>query len=91
MNMSSGPKPSNFLDQIMKRMDQTVGAIGAGKKVPKVEEELSQQEPADRKKLILRFSQNNFEDPFVDSANEEEILKESKKRCEWKVTLPSAL
>ena len=40
--MSSGPKPSNFLDQIMKRMDQTVGAIGAGKKVPKVEEELSQ-------------------------------------------------
>ena len=88
MNMSSGQKSSDFLDQIMKRMDETIGSIGASKKVPKVEE-LPQEGLEDREKLVLRFYR--FEGPIVDCANEEELLKQFEKRCEWKVTLPSAL
>ena len=88
MNMSSGQKSSDFLDQIMKRMDETIGSIGASKKVHKVEE-LPQEGPEDREKLVLRFYR--FEGPIVDCANEEELLKQFERRCEWKVTLPSAL
>ena len=36
--MSSGQKSLNFLNRIMKRMDETIGSIGASKKVAKIEE-----------------------------------------------------
>ena len=88
MNMSSGQKSSDFLDQIMKRMDETNGSISASKKVPKVEE-LPQEGPEDREKLVLRFYR--FEAPIVNCANKEELLEHFEKRCEWKVMLPSAL
>ena len=47
MNMSTGQNSSDFLDQIMKRMDETIGSIGASKKAPKKED--------NRQKLILKF------------------------------------
>ena len=75
MNMSSGQKSSDFLDQIMKRMDETIGSIGASKKAPKEEE--------NRQRLILKFYRKNFEDPIdFDCSNEEELFKEYKRRCQ---------
>ena len=37
MNMFTGEKSPDFLDQIMKRMKETTGSIGAFKRVPKKE------------------------------------------------------
>ena len=85
MNMLSGQKSLNFLDQIMKQMDDTIGLIGASKKVPKVAE-FHQKGPVDCEELILRFYR--FEAPIVNYANEEELLIQFEKICEWKVTLP---
>ena len=82
MNMSTGQNSSDFLDQIMKRMDETIGSIGASKKAPKKEE--------NRPKLILKFYRKNFEDPIdFDCADEEKLWKEYKRRCQWKVTILS--
>ena len=84
MNMSNGQKSTDFLDQIMKRMDETIGSIGASKKAPRKEE--------NRQKLILKFYRKNFEDPIdFDCANEEELFKEYKRRCQWKVSIISGL
>ena len=69
--MSNGQKSTDFLDQIMKRMDETIGSIGASKKAPKEEE--------NRQKLILKFYRKNFEDPIdFDCADEKKLLKEFK-------------
>ena len=82
VNMFTAQKSSDFLDQIMKRMDETIGSIGASKKAPKKEE--------NRQKLILKFYRKNFEDLIdFDCANEEELYKEYKRRCQWKVSIIS--
>ena len=73
MNLYTIQKSPNFLDQIMKRMDET---ISKPKKFAKMDELALKKETVDRKKLVLKFSQNNFKALVNDCANEKELLAE---------------
>ena len=75
---------SNFLDQILKRMDETIGSINSKSKEAFLEEE----DTADREKLILKFTRNNSDTPIVDCANEDEVSEDFEERCAWKVSNP---
>ena len=73
MNLYTIQKSPNFLDQIMKRMDET---ISKPKKFAKMDELALKKGTVDRKKLVLKFSQNNFKALVNDCANEKELLAE---------------
>ena len=89
--MFTGHNSTNFLDQILKRMDETLGTSIAHKKANKSIEASRKEKEPNHEKLVLKFTRCNFDTPILDCLNEEELLAEFERRCEWKVSLPSSI
>ena len=89
--MFTGHNSPNFLDQILKRMDETLGTSVVHKKANKSKEAYRKEEKPNREKVVLKFTRCNFDTPILDCVNEEELLDEFERRCEWKVSFPSRI
>ena len=89
--MFTGNNSTNFLDQILKRMDETLGSSVVHETTNECKETFRKEENPNREKLVLKFTRCNFDTPILDCLNEEELLAEFERRCEWKVSLPSSI
>jgi len=89
--MFTGQNSTNFLDQILKSMDETLGSSVVHETTKDSKEMSRKEDNPNREKLVLKFTRCNFDTPILDCLNEEELLAEFERRCEWKVSLPSSI
>ena len=88
-NMFDYYNSSKFMNQVLKRMEQTIDTSSVSKTVFKFKKPCINIQRPKSEKLVLKFTRSNFFNKVIDFRNEKEKSKSYERQCKWKVFKPA--